>query len=116
MTNESMVNASQGVLPWHNGTYLPYYLHSTGVAASYILSYLLVLLLCVGGNGLVCLVVLRNRNMRTITNIFIFNLAVSDLLVGVFCIPTTLIDSLITGVVPGRIGWGRERGVVLQNW
>ncbi|XP_048875886.1 neuropeptide FF receptor 1 like 1 isoform X2 [Brienomyrus brachyistius] len=97
MENESMVNASQRMLPWHNGTYLPYYLHSTGVAAGYILSYLLVLLLCVGGNGLVCLVVLRNRNMRTVTNIFIFNLAISDLLVGVFCIPTTLIDSLITG-------------------
>ncbi|KAL4609271.1 neuropeptide FF receptor 1-like [Arapaima gigas] len=80
-----------------NSTYLPYYLHSVGVAAGYVLSYLLVLLLCVGGNGLVCLVVLRNRNMRSVTNLFILNLAVSDLLVGIFCVPTTLIDSLITG-------------------
>ncbi|XP_062410766.1 neuropeptide FF receptor 1 like 1 [Sardina pilchardus] len=64
---------------------------------SYILSYVVVLLLCVGGNGLVCLVVLRNRNMRSVTNLFILNLAISDLLVGIFCVPTTLIDSLISG-------------------
>uniref|UniRef100_A0AAY4ASM7 Neuropeptide FF receptor 1 n=1 Tax=Denticeps clupeoides TaxID=299321 RepID=A0AAY4ASM7_9TELE len=80
-----------------NRTIMPYYLHSTAMAASYIVSYLLVLLLSVGGNSLVCLVVLRNRNMRSVTNLFILNLAVSDLLVGVFCVPTTLIDSLISG-------------------
>uniref|UniRef100_A0A673MXA5 G-protein coupled receptors family 1 profile domain-containing protein n=1 Tax=Sinocyclocheilus rhinocerous TaxID=307959 RepID=A0A673MXA5_9TELE len=39
---------------------------------------------------------LINRQMRTVTNLFILNLAVSDLLVGVFCIPTTLVDNLIT--------------------
>jgi neuropeptide FF receptor 1 len=35
--------------------------------------------------------------MRTVTNMFILNLAVSDLLVGIFCMPTTLVDNLITG-------------------
>ncbi|KAG7476343.1 hypothetical protein MATL_G00081880 [Megalops atlanticus] len=96
MGNESALNDSDRAAV-ANSTFLPYYLHSVGMAAGYILSYLLVLLLCVGGNGLVCLVVLRNRNMRSVTNLFILNLAVSDLLVGVFCVPTTLIDSLITG-------------------
>ncbi|XP_059400802.1 neuropeptide FF receptor 1 like 1 [Carassius carassius] len=80
-----------------NCTLLPYYIHSAGMAVSYIFSYLLVLLLCVVGNGLVCLVVIRNRNMRSVTNLFILNLAISDLLVGIFCVPTTLIDSLISG-------------------
>ncbi|XP_016302627.1 neuropeptide FF receptor 1 like 1 [Sinocyclocheilus anshuiensis] len=80
-----------------NCTLLPYYIHSAGMAVSYILSYLLVLLLCVVGNGLVCLVVIRNRNMRSVTNLFILNLAISDLLVGIFCVPTTLIDSLTSG-------------------
>ncbi|XP_076139261.1 neuropeptide FF receptor 1 like 1 [Alosa pseudoharengus] len=80
-----------------NRTIMPYYRHSTAMAISYILSYVVVLLLCVGGNGLVCFVVLRNRNMRSVTNLFILNLAISDLLVGVFCVPTTLIDSLISG-------------------
>lgn len=75
----------------------PYYQHSVTVAASFIMAYLFIFLLCMVGNGLVCLIVLRNRCMRTVTNLFIFNLAISDLLVGVFCIPTTLVDNLITG-------------------
>ncbi|KAK1901414.1 Neuropeptide FF receptor 2 [Dissostichus eleginoides] len=49
------------------------------------------------GNILVCLIVLENRCMRTVTNLFILNLAISDLLVGIFCIPSTLVDNLITG-------------------
>uniref|UniRef100_A0A3P9PZG5 G-protein coupled receptors family 1 profile domain-containing protein n=1 Tax=Poecilia reticulata TaxID=8081 RepID=A0A3P9PZG5_POERE len=65
--------------------------------ASYILAYSFIFLLCMVGNVLVCLIVLENRCMRTVTNLFILNLAVSDLLVGIFCIPTTLVDNLITG-------------------
>ncbi|KAJ8415428.1 hypothetical protein AAFF_G00424080 [Aldrovandia affinis] len=78
-------------------TYLPYYQHSLPVAASLILAYLFIFLLCMVGNGLVCLIVHRDRRMLTVTNLFILNLAVSDLLVGIFCIPTTLVDNLITG-------------------
>ncbi|KAL4609667.1 neuropeptide FF receptor 1-like [Arapaima gigas] len=78
-------------------TLSPYYQHSLAMAASYILAYLFIFLLCMVGNGLVCLIVLRNQRMRTVTNLFILNLAISDLLVGIFCIPTTLIDNLITG-------------------
>ncbi|MBN3312244.1 NPFF1 protein, partial [Atractosteus spatula] len=49
------------------------------------------------GNSLVCFIVLKSKQMRTVTNIFILNLAISDLLVGIFCVPTTLVDNLITG-------------------
>uniref|UniRef100_A0A3B5M6D0 Neuropeptide FF receptor 1 n=1 Tax=Xiphophorus couchianus TaxID=32473 RepID=A0A3B5M6D0_9TELE len=80
-----------------NLTFLPYYQHSLYVAASYILAYSFIFLLCMVGNVLVCLIVMENRCMRTVTNLFILNLAVSDLLVGIFCIPTTLVDNLITG-------------------
>ncbi|XP_062339813.1 neuropeptide FF receptor 1 like 1 [Osmerus eperlanus] len=80
-----------------NCTFMPYYLHNTGMTMLYIICYGGILLLCVGGNVLVSLVVLRNRNMRSVTNLFILNLALSDLLIGVFCIPTTLIDNLISG-------------------
>lgn len=80
-----------------NITFFPYYQHSMYVAASYILAYLFIFLLCMVGNILVCLIVLENRRMRTVTNLFILNLAISDLLVGIFCIPTTLVDNLITG-------------------
>ncbi|ELV11698.1 Neuropeptide FF receptor 1 [Tupaia chinensis] len=63
----------------------------------FIVAYVLIFLLCMVGNALVCLIVLKNRHMRTVTNMFILNLAVSDLLVGIFCMPTTLVDNLITG-------------------
>ncbi|XP_016316068.1 neuropeptide FF receptor 1-like [Sinocyclocheilus anshuiensis] len=75
----------------------PYYQHSLPTAALFTLAYLFIFLLCLMGNGLVCVIVLRNRHMRTVTNIFILNLAVSDLLVGIFCIPTMLVDHRITG-------------------
>ncbi|KAL2087717.1 hypothetical protein ACEWY4_016545 [Coilia grayii] len=80
-----------------NITLSPYYQHSLAMAAVYTLAYLFIFLLCMIGNGLVCVIVLRNHHMRTVTNLFILNLAISDLLVGIFCIPTTLVDNLITG-------------------
>lgn len=80
-----------------NITFSPYYQHSLFVATIYILAYFFIFLLCMVGNILVCCLVMENRRMRTVINLFIFNLAVSDILVGIFCIPTTLVDNLITG-------------------
>ncbi|XP_054853218.1 neuropeptide FF receptor 1-like [Eublepharis macularius] len=80
-----------------NRTLLPYYQHSPAVAAIFIIAYLIVFLSCMAGNSLVCMVVMKNQRMHTVTNLFIFNLAISDLLVGIFCVPTTLMDNLITG-------------------
>ncbi|XP_058268440.1 neuropeptide FF receptor 1 like 3 [Hemibagrus wyckioides] len=75
----------------------PYFQHSLGMAAVFVLAYLFIFLLCMIGNSVVCLIVLRKRHMWTVTNVFILNLSISDLLVGIFCIPTTLVDNLITG-------------------
>lgn len=80
-----------------NITLLPYYQHSLAVATLFILAYVLIFSLCMVGNILVCFIVLKNRQMRTVTNIFILNLAISDVLVGIFCLPITLVDNLITG-------------------
>ncbi|KAH1169986.1 neuropeptide FF receptor 2 [Mauremys mutica] len=83
--------------PDHNISYVDFYLHQPPVAAIFIISYLLIFLLCMLGNGVVCFIVLRSKHMRTVTNLFILNLAVSDLLVGIFCMPTTLLDNIIAG-------------------
>ncbi|XP_021567906.1 neuropeptide FF receptor 1 [Carlito syrichta] len=91
--NRSNVEAAPAV----NLTFSSYYQHSSPVAAMFIVAYVLIFLLCMVGNALVCFIVLKNRHMRTVTNMFILNLAVSDLLVGIFCMPTTLVDNLITG-------------------
>lgn len=48
---------------------------------------------CVGliGNFLVCFAIWRNKNMRTITNMFIVNLSVADLAVIILCLPSALL-------------------------
>ncbi|KAF1377775.1 hypothetical protein PFLUV_G00204240 [Perca fluviatilis] len=84
-------------LTHQNITYVDFYLHKPSVAAVFTVSYLLIFLVCMVGNGVVCFTVLRSKNMRTVTNLFILNLAISDLLVGIFCMPTTLVDNIITG-------------------
>ncbi|KAF3701819.1 Neuropeptide FF receptor 2 [Channa argus] len=84
-------------LTHQNITYVDFYLHKPPVAAVFTVSYLLIFVVCMVGNGVVCFIVLRSKTMRTVTNLFILNLAVSDLLVGIFCMPTTLVDNIITG-------------------
>lgn len=88
----------EGVVLHQNVTFVDFYLHKSSVAAIFTISYLLIFLTCMVGNSVVCFIVLRSKNMRTVTNIFILNLAISDLLVGIFCMPTTLVDNIITGV------------------
>lgn len=63
--------------------------------------YTAILLLAVTGNALVILTLVQNRRMRTITNVFLLNLAVSDILLGVLCMPFTLIGTLLRDFVFG---------------
>ncbi|KAG9281789.1 neuropeptide FF receptor 2-like [Astyanax mexicanus] len=95
--NISLDSSFYHELPGPNITYVDFYLHEPSVSAIFIVSYLLIFVVCMVGNGLVCFIVLRSKSMRTVTNLFILNLAISDLLVGIFCMPTTLVDNIITG-------------------
>ena len=49
------------------------------------------------GNGLVVWVVYSNRRMHDVTNYFIVNLAVADILVCLLCLPITLLSNLYSG-------------------
>ncbi|KAK3090616.1 hypothetical protein FSP39_013157 [Pinctada imbricata] len=44
-------------------------------------------LIAVFGNGLVILVIAKNKKMQTVTNILIANLALADVIIGIFSIP-----------------------------
>ena len=49
----------------------------------------LILILGTAGNGLVVYVILKNRQLQSVTNVFLLSLAVADLLFLVFCVPVT---------------------------
>ncbi|XP_072315386.1 cholecystokinin receptor type A [Eucyclogobius newberryi] len=63
--------------------------------------YSLIFLLSVVGNSMIIAVLVRNRRMRTVTNLFLLSLAVSDLMVSLVCIPFTLIPNLMRDFIFG---------------
>lgn len=65
--------------------------------------YSVIFLLAVIGNLLVILTLIQSRRMRTITNLFLLNLAVSDLFLGVFCMPFTLVGMLLRDFIFGEV-------------
>ncbi|KAG0713585.1 Cholecystokinin receptor [Chionoecetes opilio] len=68
-----------------------------------IVGFSLIFVVGVVGNVLVVVTLLHHHNLRSLTNVFLLNLAVSDLLLGVFCMPFTLIGSLLQDFVFGAL-------------
>uniref|UniRef100_A0AAQ4PUC2 Gastrin/cholecystokinin type B receptor n=1 Tax=Gasterosteus aculeatus aculeatus TaxID=481459 RepID=A0AAQ4PUC2_GASAC len=66
-----------------------------------ILLYSLIFLLSVFGNLLIIVVLVLNKRMRTVTNSFLLSLAVSDLMMAVFCIPFTFIPNILEDFIFG---------------
>lgn len=53
------------------------------------------------GNLLIIVVLTVNKRMRTVTNSFLLSLAVSDLMMAIFCMPFTLIPNLLEDFIFG---------------
>ena len=70
------------------------YRHSMAMSAVYCIAYIFVFVVGLIGNSFVIAVVYRSPRMRTVTNFFIVNLAVADVLVIVFCLPATLMSNI----------------------
>lgn len=70
------------------------YRHSMAMSAVYCIAYVVVFVVGLIGNSFVIAVVYRSPRMRTVTNFFIVNLAVADVLVIVFCLPATLMSNI----------------------
>ncbi|ODM91161.1 Neuropeptide Y receptor, partial [Orchesella cincta] len=66
-----------------------------------VIGYALVFIFGVIGNCSVLVVVKRLRRMKTVTNYFIFNLAVADLLVLLFCLLPNLVSNIFIPWVLG---------------
>ncbi|KNC22330.1 hypothetical protein FF38_04497 [Lucilia cuprina] len=65
--------------------------------------FMLLILVTVVGNTLVILAVLTTRRLRTVTNCFVLNLAITDWLVGTCVMPPAVIHYIAEGV--WRFGW-----------
>ncbi|XP_065294380.1 neuropeptide SIFamide receptor-like [Dermacentor albipictus] len=76
--------------------------YSPSIVAIFCLAYTVVFIIGLLGNSFVVAVVARSPRMRTVTNYFIVNLAMADILVVVFCIPATLVGNIF---VPWMLGW-----------
>lgn len=55
-------------------------------------AYALLIVFGVAGNGLVCMAVARKPSMRTARNVYIINLAISDLLLCLITMPFSLVE------------------------
>ncbi len=53
------------------------------------------------GNGCVLVVIIRNKNMRTVTNYFIMNNAITDIVFLIICVPITGSQFLISEWIYG---------------
>ncbi|KAG5675442.1 hypothetical protein PVAND_005346 [Polypedilum vanderplanki] len=82
--------------------YLQLMRHSSTISTIYIIAYTLVFSVGLVGNLFVISVVFRVPRMRSVTNLFIANLAFADVLVIIFCVPATLMSNLF---VPWILGW-----------
>lgn len=78
----------------HSENYDYLYRHSPILTTVYCVAYFVVFAIGLVGNCLVVAVVFRAPRMRTVTNLFIVNLAIADILVVVLCIPATLLGNI----------------------
>ncbi len=92
--NETYPNAEYLLESWWNIFDKRYLRHGWGWTITLIIAYISILVAGVIGNLMVILVVLLRPQMRTVTNMFITNLAVADLFVIVFCVPSTLLANI----------------------
>lgn len=91
---EILMNVSLNMSEPDGLAYDLFYRHSMTMTIVYCVAYFIVFALGLVGNFFVVAVVFRSPRMRTVTNYFIVNLAVADILVVVFCLPATLMSNI----------------------
>lgn len=70
-------------------------LSSTYFQTTVYIMYISIFLVALFGNGIVCYIVQSSPRLHTVTNFFIFNLAVGDILMSLFCVPFSFVSILL---------------------
>lgn len=104
-----------GTIPLYSDPYLNHsYMYSNesmgfdvinhpGVQAIFYFVYSTIFVLGIFGNVLVCFVVGRNKAMQTVTNFFITNLALADILLCALAVPFTPLYTFLEEWIFGRV-------------
>lgn len=80
-SNSTLINVTLDPADDDDGSY-PDFSQIDAVCATFIVLYLLVMVIALFGNAAVCYTVLSNRKMQSVVNFYIVNLAVCDFLIG----------------------------------
>jgi len=101
--NNTNMSGHINITTTENGSYLnqTFIKRDDISATATLVIYSVIFVLAVVGNILVILTLIQNTRMRTVTNVFLLNLAVSDLLLAVFCMPFTLIPMQVENFIFG---------------
>ncbi|XP_075159009.1 uncharacterized protein LOC142232176 [Haematobia irritans] len=113
-SNDTMTNHSNLLIPRRSRS-------NTEIPIWLIPCYSIILFFAIVGNLLVASTLFRNRRMRTITNVFLANLAISDMLLGVLCMPITLVGTYLRHFIFGElvckfIQFAQAASVAVSSW
>lgn len=102
-TEDSYITSEYSYLSSANETMTNDPIKFRGVQALFLIIYTVIFVLGIFGNTLICYIVCRNRTMQTVTNFFIMNLALSDILLCALCVPFTPLYTFLGAWVFGTI-------------
>ena len=91
-------NASEDIGSGSDISRAPMLKQSIAITVLFSVTYGVVFVFAIVNNSLVVAVIYRNPHMRTVTNYFIANLAVADILVSLLVLPITLLSNLLSGM------------------
>lgn len=100
MTSQPVLNVTDEAV---NATAPGDVMSSTWLRVLFVSLYGIVFALGVSGNSLVVYVICRDKSLQTTTNVFIANLAVSDVVMCLLAVPFTPISGLLTDWVFGEV-------------
>ncbi|KAI4904201.1 hypothetical protein NFI96_000069 [Prochilodus magdalenae] len=73
-------------------------------------AYSIIIIISLSGNTAVCHVVMKNKRTRSVTSIFIMNLAIADILITLLNTPFTLVSLRLLTMMRMKREDGEERG------
>lgn len=95
-------NSTRSAYDYDNTEFVEDIMKTAWFRTIFILLYSVIFIIGISGNALVSFVVIRNKSMQTITNLFITNLAISDIMMCLLAVPFTPLSAFMENWVFGE--------------